>query len=342
MRIPTLSAKRKLSLIVISALVLAGGVSFAETGQAAAVVAKATAVPATGPSLAATTLVLTGTGFKTGTVKNVGSVTFQTGTACSTSPSGEAATSTAVTSATKLVTATPNDLVVGAVKICVYDTTTPSAVLIAAGSYTTFAAPTVGQVAPDAGTVSGGAAITIVGTNFTSKSTATVGGAAVTGLKFVSATKLTGVVPSHAAGASNVVVKTEGGASAVDTVTPITYNYKNAIMLAGDTSGPSGFLADGVTPVADTTIDITGLGFSDLDFAGGTATVALVPGVWAADNPGTNCLNITKVSDTEIVCAVPGSTMTEGAYIVTVVNTVAPEQFQSVVSSSAAFIVAAF
>jgi hypothetical protein len=240
---------------------------------------------------------------------------------------------------------TPVSIAVGASKVCVYDTTSPvltASVLIAAGSYTAYAAPTVDLISPVAGTVAGGAPITIVGTGFTAKTTATIGGSAVTGLKQVGTTKLTGVAPSHATGSGTVVVRTEGGASAVDPVTPVSYEYRNAIVLVGDTTGPGGFLADGVTPVADTTIDITGVGFEDLDFAGGKATVTLVTGVYASDNIGTDCLNITKVSNQEIVCEVPGSTMGEGAYIVTVVNTDSPADFQSVVSSSATFTVAAF
>ena len=341
MPMPKLSPKRRLSLLMVGALVLAGGVAFADSGQAATVT-KAAATPLTGAALTATALVVTGTGFKTGTLKNVGQVTFQLGTACTANPTGTPGTGLSVTSTTKLIIATPASIPVGTFKVCVYDTTTPAAVLMAAGGYTTYAAPTVDLITPTAGTVAGGATVTIVGTNFTTKTTATIGGSPMSGVKLVGTTKLTGVVPEHAAGAGNVVVKSEGGASAVDALAPITYNYRNAVVLVGDTTGPSGFLADGTTPVPDTTIDITGVGFDDLDFAGGTATVALVPGVYAADNPGTNCLNITKVSDKEIVCEVPGSTMTEGAYIVTVVDTAAPEQFQSVVSSSAAFIVAAF
>jgi hypothetical protein len=67
-------------------------------------------------------------------------------------------------------------------------------------------APTVSAVTPSFGQTTGGAAATIVGTNFQSGATVSFGGAAATGVAFVDANALTATTPAHAAGAVSVVV----------------------------------------------------------------------------------------------------------------------------------------
>jgi hypothetical protein len=324
-------AKRALGLAIAATLAATGIVVSAGDSQAAASSTKVTASPLTGAALTATTLVLTGTKFKTGTVKNVGSIAFQT-SACTLAPAlgAELVSALTITSATKLVVRTPSDLGIGLLYLCLYDGQLTA--LLGQATFTMYGAPDVTSISPAAGTVVGGATVTIVGVGFTIKATATIGGVAMTGVKFINSTTISGVVPPHTSGVpdASVVVKTEGGPSPMAS-TPITYHYSNAIVLVGDTTGPS---------TATTTLDITGIGFDSLNFAG-TATVVLVQGVYDGNN-GVACTNIVEVNDKEIVCDTPTSGLVDGAYTVTVADLAAATPFLTVISSSATFTVAEF
>jgi len=67
-------------------------------------------------------------------------------------------------------------------------------------------APTIVSVSPDKGTVDGGTAVTITGTNFVDGATVTFAGTPATNVTVVSATQITCTTPAHAAGFVNVVV----------------------------------------------------------------------------------------------------------------------------------------
>jgi hypothetical protein len=66
--------------------------------------------------------------------------------------------------------------------------------------------PTVTSVSPNNGSVNGGTAVTITGTNFVSGATVSFGGTAATGVAFSSSTTITATTPANAAGAVDVVV----------------------------------------------------------------------------------------------------------------------------------------
>jgi hypothetical protein len=66
--------------------------------------------------------------------------------------------------------------------------------------------PTVAGVVPQWGPVSGGSAVSIVGTCFRPGATATFGGTAASGVAVASSTVLTATTPAHVAGAVDVVV----------------------------------------------------------------------------------------------------------------------------------------
>lgn len=77
------------------------------------------------------------------------------------------------------------------------------------------AAPTVTAISPELGTIAGGTAVTITGTNFRNASGVTFGGEAATSVVVVSNTSITCTTPDVAAyGATDVVVSTPGGNSA--------------------------------------------------------------------------------------------------------------------------------
>lgn len=91
-----------------------------------------------------------------------------------------------------------------------------------------YAMPTVTDVAPDTGAAAGGTAVTITGTGFQSgfqqessqgpligggATGVTFDGVAATNVQVVSDTQITCVTPAGAAGAADVVVTTDAGAS---------------------------------------------------------------------------------------------------------------------------------
>jgi phospholipase C len=76
------------------------------------------------------------------------------------------------------------------------------------------APPTVTEVAPSDGPVSGGTAVTISGTNLTEATGVTFGSTAAAGFTVASTTSINAVSPAESAGAVQVSVATPGGASA--------------------------------------------------------------------------------------------------------------------------------
>ncbi len=136
-------------------------------------------------------------------------------------------------------------------------------------AFTYIQGPTVISVSPPSGPVAGGTPITLIGTNFISGATVTLGGIAATGVTFVSATQLTAVTPGHAAGAVNVVVTNPDSFSASLFA---GFTYGSAPTLAS-VSPPSGSTAGG------TAVTLTGTNFvtnATVTFGGVRASTAAV------------------------------------------------------------------
>ena len=89
--------------------------------------------------------------------------------------------------------------------------TTPGGTATSTGGYTYGAAPTITSVAPSAGPISGGQGVTINGTNLSTATAVTFGGAAATSFTVLSDTSITAIVPAHPAGTVDVVVTTAAG-----------------------------------------------------------------------------------------------------------------------------------
>ena len=115
------------------------------------------------------------------------------------------------------VTASATSTVAGSYSITPGQATSTTPALVGANGamapLTVLPQPTVTGVSPNQGTTIGGTAITIDGTNFTTGSTVTVGGAAATNVAFVNATQLTATTPAGTAGAASVQVTSAGGTS---------------------------------------------------------------------------------------------------------------------------------
>ncbi|HKU20929.1 MAG TPA: IPT/TIG domain-containing protein, partial [Terriglobales bacterium] len=74
-------------------------------------------------------------------------------------------------------------------------------------------APTVASVSPTSGTVNGGTAVSISGSNFAAGATVTFGGTTASNINVVNSTSITATTPAHLAGTVNVVVTNTNGQS---------------------------------------------------------------------------------------------------------------------------------
>ncbi|MGW7001522.1 IPT/TIG domain-containing protein [Streptomyces sp. NPDC054933] len=81
-------------------------------------------------------------------------------------------------------------------------------------TYTYVAAPTIGTPSPNSGPTSGGTAVTIPGTSFTTAQSVTIGGAAAP-FDVISDTEIAAVTPPGTAGAQTVSVVTTGGTASL-------------------------------------------------------------------------------------------------------------------------------
>lgn len=207
-------------------------------------VAQVTAVnPSSGPTAGGTVISISGVNFNAGSTVTVG---------------GNGCINVTVISTTTITCATPAHAA-GVVDVTVNRRVSGSATATGAFTYTSSPpppppSPTITRIAPPSGTAAGGTTFTITGTNFQPGATISFGGAAATGISFVSPTTLTGDTPAHAAGAVDVVVTNPDG-------------QPPAATLAGGFTFVAGPAVTDITPRASpvtgqTTVAITGTGFS--------------------------------------------------------------------------------
>ena len=211
--------------------------------------------PASGPLVGGNTVTITGTGFYGGGSSGaVTSVTF----------GGNSGTNISVTSDTSLTVKPPAGT--GTVNIIVITSVATSPVLN--NAYTYVPVPTITNISPASGPLSGGTTVTITGTNFVTGATVTIGGVAVTGINVASATSITATTAAGTTGgAKDVVVTTPGGLATL----PGGFNYLPVTITS--VTPPTG-LTSGGTPIT-----ITGTGFitgATVNIGGNSATSIVV------------------------------------------------------------------
>ena len=138
-----------------------------------------------------------------GTMVTITGTGFVAGSGLAVTIGGVAATGVTWVNSTT-ITATAPAGTTGAKNVVVTNPSTLSGT--GTGAFTYAVAPTVTSASPSSGTDAGGVAITITGTGFVSGATVTIGGAAATGVTWVSSTSITATAPTGSAGAQNVVV----------------------------------------------------------------------------------------------------------------------------------------
>lgn len=295
-----------------------------------------------------------------------------------------------VVSATRLIVTVPSLPLVNssgvysakAYTLCIYDKTSGTNVtaagtlLLGSATYTVYPQPTVTSITPSQGSIVGGNTITVVGTNLTAKTSATLNGVALSSVKVAKDLKsFTAVVPPTAVipkivtktnlggTAYGLLVSTEGGPS----TGAVQYTYVNAVTASPKLAAAAGGAIITVTGKGFLTILAPTVGTPSTN-----AKVLLIPGAafnstatvatyydwpWksglatgytvAAILAPFECTAVKVVSDTELTCKTPA--LATGSYNVTVVDnyllaSVALTDFfyETVPSSSATVTVAAF
>ncbi|MCI0341860.1 MAG: IPT/TIG domain-containing protein [Planctomycetales bacterium] len=245
--------------------------------------------PTSGPNTGGTTITVTGSGFVSGAILEVG---------------GVAATAVTVLSSTQIrgTTAALNPFgpyLVGPVNVGVRNPDAQGAVLVN-GFNALGTAPSLSSLAPTSGSTGGGTLVTLTGTGFDpvedggfSTSSVSFGSNAATFVNVASTTTITCWTPAGAAGAVNVTVtNADGQASTV--ASGYTYVAGPGISSVSPAGGPGS---------GGTTITISGTGFA----AGATVTVG-----------GAIATSVAIASSSSITCVTPAGT--PGTVHVTVTN----------------------
>jgi hypothetical protein len=216
--------------------------------------------PTIGPTAGGTAVTVTGTNFTGATSVTIG---------------GVVATGFAIVSATSITAITPPHAA-GTVDVAV---TTSAGTGVGTGLYIYAAVPTVTSVAPASGPVTGGASVTITGTNLTGATSVTIGGVAATGVTVASATSITATTPAHSAGTVNIAVTTPGGTgtgtglytySAAPSVTAISPN-------SGTTAGGTSVTITGTSLTGATSVTIGGVAATGVTVVSATSITATTP-----------------------------------------------------------------
>lgn len=141
-------------------------------------------------------------------------------------------------------------------------------------------APTVTGVTANTGTVSGGLAVTIAGTGFSSGATVTFGATAATSVTVASSTSITATTPAHAAGPVAVNVRNPDAqsgtlANAFTYIGPPTIT--NLTPEAGNTGGGTTVSITGTGFVAVPSVMFGGTPATGISFSGSTSITATAP-----------------------------------------------------------------
>lgn len=363
-------ATRKAALGAVAALSLVGaGVAMAPMASAASVAG--TLSSATGPAAGGNVLTLS-----TATAKFVSGMTTQfqlaaTPTTACTATAGTpgttilSVTGAKVLSGTRYAFTVPSGVTIqssnGSYNLCVYNGTS----LEVTAKYTVATPTVVTSVSPTSGPALGGNTVTITGSGFptgtlTPATTPVVkfGNVAAlsTTVKVVNATTITVTAPAQAASstAQTVSVSAAGGTDTLATA----YTYKNGIIASPN------FVSTSASAPVD--IDISGVGFSGLDFTTTTGAnaddanphVFLNSGAYNQAAKVTECTDVLVISDNELICSIDitksytGGTINTttalstlpGTYTLYVVNDglAANPTSKSVSSSGSTFTVAEF
>src|SRR5436190_14579248 len=215
--------------------------------------------PSQGPAAGGQSVIITGTNFSGATVVTVDGISVPFSVLAPNPPNGQAATQISIK--------TPPHAA-GTVDVAV---TTPAGFASSSGGIYTFnPGPSVTNISPATGPLTGGQSVTITGTNFTPGSTfVTIGGVAAT-VGTVTGTTISATTPANVAGPqSDVVTTTFGGTGSL--VNGYTNQNVPTVTAISPASGPLG---------GGQSVTITGqnfLGATAVSIGGSAATIVGTP-----------------------------------------------------------------
>ena len=197
----------------------------------------------------------------------------------------------------------------------------------AAVQVATIIGPTISSVTPSSGTPSGGTPITIVGTNFVSGATVTIGGLAATSVVLVSSTMITAVTPPGTLGTiASVLVTTIDGTSAANSnatyaysATPvnITITTSQTILRINQTATITFTLSASSTNFILADVVVTGGTLSNFSGSGTLYTATYTPPV-ATYTTGSIYVPVNAFTDAY------GTQSNPSNIVSTIINTIAP------------------
>ncbi|HEV2397944.1 MAG TPA: IPT/TIG domain-containing protein [Candidatus Sulfotelmatobacter sp.] len=194
-------------------------------------------------------------------------------------------------------------------------------------------APTVSSISPNSGSMAGGTAVTITGTNFAAGATVTFGGTAATGVTVVNSTTITATTPAHAAGAVTVAVTVNGQTGSLTSgysyIAPPTVTSVSPS--SGSTAGGTAVTITGTNFATGATVTFGGVAATNVVVSNSTTITATTPAGTAGavtvtvTNPGALAGSLTSGFTYVVVPTVtsvsPNSGTTAGGTAVTITGT---------------------
>ena len=219
--------------------------------------------PFSGPAAGSTSITISGTGFVSGATVSLG---------------GTAATGVVFVSSTALTAIAPAHTA-GSAAVQVKNPDGQTNPVQPLFTYTILA-PTVTTISPTSGSISGGTAITITGTNFAGINDVNLAGLQATAITVVNSTTLTAITPAHAAGAVTVTVGNSTGKSTLPA--SFTYNAAAPVVLAvnsnlGTANGGTVTTISGANFVNGATVTFGLTAATNVVFVSSTTITAVAP-----------------------------------------------------------------
>jgi len=240
--------------------------------------------PSSGPTSGGNSVNITGSGFTGATNVNFGGV----GASFSVNNDGS-------------ITATAPAGAVGTVDITV-TTNGETSTTSFADLYTYVVQPAVSGVSPNVGPTSGGNAVSLSGSGFSTASQVTFGGVAA-GFFINNDGSITATAPAHSAGTIDVTVTSPGGTSATSSLDFYTYDARPTVSsvspMAGPTTGGNTVTINGTNFLAGAGVSFGGTASASITFVSATQLKAVAP----AHAAGTVDVTVTTPGGTSAIVA---------------------------------------
>ena len=246
-------------------------------------------VPANGPSSGGTPVTINGTDFQSGATATIGGVPL---------------TGVSVTGPTTLSGTTGAHAPGSGNAVLVFNPDSQSATCACTYTYDPAAAPTVTAISPANGPSAGGTVVTITGTAFQPRATATIGGVALGAVSVLSDTALSGTTGAHAPAAANAVIVTNPDTQSASCTCTYAYDASAAPSVSsispasGPTTGGTAVTISGASFQTGATATVGGVALTAV-----TVTSTTLTGTTSAHAAGTVSVVVTNPDTQSGTCA---------------------------------------